>query len=94
MMEKKEYDIVKKGKWLYNSSVYKSIFIIKQNWDFFYEEGYDDDAPDLNENGEAFYVIMGAYHDIKYANRSQTCLSLEEAMKLAKDKILSNIEWS
>lgn len=79
--------IVKSGYWYYDNEVKKNIQICKQNWDFYFEEEYDDGTPDLNEEGEAFYVIYDDYEDIRYANRSRTCLSLNEAIKLAESTI-------
>lgn len=88
----KKTEIVKKGFWLYDNEIKKPIEIIKQNWVFYYEDGYDDELPDVNENGEAFYVLFDEYSDIRYANRSQTCFSLIEAVELAESKV-RNIVW-
>lgn len=88
----KRTKIVKKGFWLYNNEIKKTIEIIQQNWDFYYEKEYDDELPDVNKDGEAFYVLFDEYSDIRYANRSQTRLSLIEAVELAESKV-GNIEW-
>lgn len=89
---KKKVEIIKKGYWLYNNDVRKPIEICKQNWDFYYEEGYENEPPDLNELGEAYYVLFDDYTDIRYANRSHTCLSLNEAVELAENKA-DRITW-
>ena len=83
--------ILRKGYWTYNGKEIE-LCILKQNWDYFYEEGYEE-SPDLNENGYAFYVIFGNFKDLKNANRSSTCLSIEEAITLAETKISSSIHW-
>lgn len=85
-------EIIKKGHWLYNNEIPISIEIVKQNWDFYYEEGYENEPPDLNELGEAYYVIFDDYTDIRYATRSHTCLSLNEAIEYAESKIES-VTW-
>lgn len=87
----RKYEIEKKGTWLYNSQTAK-VSIVKQNWDSFFEEGYDD-TPELNESGEAYYVIWGEFQDIIYANRSRTCLSLDEALTLASGSLDQPISW-
>ena len=71
----------------------KLVSILKQNWDFFYEKGYDDGEPDLDKNGYAYYVLYGEYDNLLSANRSQTCVSIEEAMKLAEHTLNIKIEW-
>ena len=91
---KHKHESILKGKWFYPSQVEKPIEIIKQNWDFFYEEGYDDDDPDLNDDGEVYYILFGEYDDIRYANRSHSCLSLGEAINLVKEKTGNNITWN
>jgi len=79
---------------LYDGQVEKPILIIKQNWDNYYEQGYDSDPPDLNEAGEAYYLVydgpdeQGSYHP-----RSKTCLSLQEALRLAEETIVGDIRW-
>ena len=87
------FKILKKGVWVYDKQQELPVYIIKQDWDFYYESGYDDDPPDLNHEGEAFYVIYGEISDPKSCNRSATCLSLKEALLLASSKINSKINW-
>ena len=87
-----KYRIEKIGLWKTESGS-NTVYILKQNWDFYFEEGYDD-APDLNEAGEAFYVIWGDFQDVLYANRSKTCLSMPEAIKLAEDMYPGKVIWN
>lgn len=86
-------EIVKTGLAFSDALGYVSVKILKQNWDFYYDEGYDDEAPDLNEQGIAYYVIYGAYDDISYANRSRTCLSESEAIQFAEQSLHTKINW-
>ena len=86
--------VLKSGTWLYDSQVEKTILIIRQNWDYYYEEGYDSDLPDLNEAGEAYYLVYdGPDESGNYHPNSKTCLSLEEALRLAEETIVSEIRW-
>lgn len=89
----KKFEIVKKGYWLYDNDIKKPISILKQNWDFYYEEGYENEPPDLNSDGEAYYVIFDNFSDLRYANRSQTCFSEKEAIALAENKVTGKISW-
>lgn len=91
-MEDKFEKIIKQGSWKYNGEK-KDIYIIIQNWDYFYEEGYDEEPLDLNEEGLAYYVIFGGFDELKNSNRSSTCLSINEAITLAEAKISSTICW-
>lgn len=97
-----ESKIIQVGTWLYDGTVEKSVRIIRQNWDYFYEEGYDDDPPDLNADGHAFYAVYGApvppepgnpYLGEGYTSRSRTCLSREEAIELAEASVVGPISW-
>ena len=86
--------IIKSGTWLYDGQVEKTISIIRQNWDYYYEEGYDSDPPDLNEAGQAYYLVYdGPDEKGEYHPNSKTCLSLEEALRLAAETIVSDIRW-
>ena len=90
------------GTWLYDGAIEKSVRILQQNWDYYFEEGYDDDPPDLNPDGYAFYAVYGPQlppepanprQEARYALRSRTCLSLEEAIKIAEESVEGPIAW-
>lgn len=85
--------IIKEGYWIYNERVVP-VYIIIQNWDFFYEEGYDEEPPDLNKEGIAYYIIFDKFETFKNANRSETCLSEKEVISLAEMKVSSKIYWN
>jgi hypothetical protein len=97
-----EAKIIKVGTWLYDGKVENSVRILQQNWDSYYEEGYSDGPPDLNAEGHAFYVVYGAPLSAEpgslratdhYGSRSRTCLSLEEAVKLAETTLVGPVSW-
>ena len=90
-MEKKVEPIMV-GFWLYDGHVKMPVNIIKQNWDYYFEDGYNDGKPDLNENGFAFYVVGEKDIDNSYSFRSQTFLSKEDAIEYANIN-MTKINW-
>jgi hypothetical protein len=68
------------------------VWIIRQDWDFYYEEFYAD-GPDLNEQGWAYYALYGIESDVdRHTSRSQTCLSESEAVERA-ESAFDYVEW-
>ena len=94
--------VVRVGTWLYDASVEKAVRIIRQNWDYYYEEGYSIDPPDLNADGYAFYAVYGApwlpepgspSRPTDYFSRSRTCRSLDGFVEVAETTIAGPITW-
>jgi hypothetical protein len=86
--------VLKKGIWLYDNAVSKKVTIIKQNWDYYYEDGYTEGIPHLNADGFTFYVVFDEpLVDGSYVFRSETLYSLNEAIKYAESKINGPIYW-
>jgi hypothetical protein len=84
--------VVKQGTWLYDGTVPMPVWIIVQNWDFFYEEGFDEDPPDLNADGEVYYpVFRTGYYG--YEPGSHSCMSLDDAVEVAEKIIQGGIAW-
>lgn len=101
-MTQREVTVVRHGTWLYDGQVERPVRILRQNWDYYYEEAYDLDPPDLNDEGHAYYVVYGApqppapddpRRHAKWVSRSRTCLTLEEAIELAERAVGSGIDW-
>ena len=68
--------------------------IIKQNWDYYYEEGYSDGEPHLNSDGFAFYVVFdNQLEDGSYNSRSETLYTIQEALEYAELKTKNTIKW-
>ena len=97
-----EVTVVKIGTWLYDGQVEKPVRVLRQTWDYYYEDGYSDGAPDLNDEGHAFYAVYGEPwtpepgredQEPRWFSRSRTCLSLEEAVAVAEQAIGSEIAW-
>jgi hypothetical protein len=86
--------IVKKGNWKYANTVLKPVVIIKQNWDYYFEDGYTEGEPHLNSGGFAFYVVFDEpLEDGSYMSRSETLYSLNEAVKFAENQV-GEITWT
>ncbi len=101
-MGRREVIVVKTGTWLYEGQVEKPVRILRQTWDYYHEDGYDDEPPDLNDEGFAFYAVYGESRrpepgredrELDWFSRSRTCLSLEEAVAVAEKAIGSAITW-
>ena len=71
-------DIVKSGTWQYDGCVLHEVWIVKQNFDFYYDEGFEDSPEDLNKNGEVFQVVVAK--DGKVLSVGLAFHSIEEAV--------------
>lgn len=49
---------MKSGTWQYDECVSHEVWIVKQNFDFYFDEGFEDAPEDLNEDGEVFQVVV------------------------------------
>lgn len=99
---KLEARIVEVGTWVYGGAVEKSVRVVQQNWDYYYEEGFSEGMPHLSPEGYAFYIVYGPplppetgseYCFEGYLSRSRTCLSREDAIRLAEKTIDGPITW-
>jgi hypothetical protein len=84
-------EIVLSGVWLYNNSVPTDVWIVKQNFEYWYEAGFSDTAEELNEDGEAFQVVFarGERRIIGPARLSQ-----EAAVSAAEERVQTKIDWT
>ena len=89
-MTQTKVETTKVGTWLYDETIPMPVLILAQNWDFYHEDAYDAEPPDLNAEGRAFYVVYGEPSASGY--RSRTCLSLAEAVALAEETV-GPIAW-
>lgn len=101
-MSRREAEVVKTGTWLYDGRIEKPVRILRQTWDHFRDEGYDDDPHDLNDEGYAYYAVYSAPEPPEpgqvcaapqWATRSLTCLSLEAAVAEAERAVPPPIAW-
>jgi hypothetical protein len=81
--------IVKSGTWAYDGTSLHEVWIVRQNFDFYDDEGYQDTScvsPD-----ETVFQVLYAY-DGEKQSVSRVCRSLEEAITLAEETC-SKITW-
>ncbi len=84
-------EIVKSGTWLYDNAIPHEVWIVKQNFEYHYEEGYEDGPEQLNADGEAYQVVYS--RDGRVSALGPARLSLEEAIAAA-EAITSTITWT
>jgi len=79
-------EIVKSGTWLYDNQVPHEVWIVRQNFDYYYEEGYEDAPEKLNTDGEVFHVVIGTT-DGWTRGVEPAKMSLDEAIIHAESKL-------
>jgi hypothetical protein len=91
MAKRKLYaEIVKSGTWLYDGLVSSEVWIVKQNFEYHYEEGYAEEPEKLNEDGECFGVVI-ARNGTKIGRGSEE-MSLVEAIASA-ERAIPGLTW-
>jgi hypothetical protein len=85
-------EIVKSGTWLYDHHVPHGVWIVRQNFDFHWDEGFEDKPERLNPDGEVFQVLITDEARIRTVV-FPACLTLEEAVALAEKTIQLRITW-
>jgi hypothetical protein len=82
-------EIVRSGTWLYDDTVRKHVLIVKQNFEPYYEEGYEDGPEKLNHEG---FVFVVQWRKVIDEVDGTPYMSLEEAIQGAH-AIVKKIEW-
>jgi hypothetical protein len=85
-------EIVQSGTWLYADEVPTEVWIVKQNFEFHYEEDYSDGPEELNSDGETFQVVIARARRVISIGPAR--LSLSEAISAAETVISSKINWT
>jgi len=89
MAEKALYaEIVKSGTWLYDNQVPHEIWIVRQNFDFYYEEGYEDSPEELDEDGEVFHEVFAHNGTVRSVVLAK--MSLAEAISDAESRLANH----
>jgi hypothetical protein len=83
--------IVKSGTWLYDGSVPHEVWIVKQDFDYYDDGGYEDEPESLNSDGEVFQTVIA--RDGKVTSVLPATYSLEDAITRARHTIPQDIEW-
>jgi hypothetical protein len=89
-MKEEKAQIVKSGTWSYDGKVMYEVWIVKQNFEYWYEEDYDE-TEQLNENGEKFAVLYAL--DGKHVAGDSEFFTLEEAVAAAERAVPQGIRW-
>jgi hypothetical protein len=93
MMPERELqaEIVKSGTWLYDGSVPSEVWIVKQNFEYHYDEEYSDEPEALNKDGENFSVVIA--RDGRKIGRGPEKLSFTDAV-VAAEELIPGIIWT
>jgi hypothetical protein len=84
-------EIVKSGTWLYDNLIVTEVWIVKQNFEYHYEEDYADGPEALNSEGEVFQVVIAREgHPISIG---PAAFSLEAAVTEAETVVSALITW-
>ena len=83
-------EIVKSGVWLYDDSIEYQVWIVRQNFEYYFEEAYDD-SERLNSDGEVFAVLHAK--NGRAISAPKECFSLEEAVAAAETALPQGIRW-
>ena len=75
--------IVQSGTWLYDGISPHEVWIVKQNFDYYDDEGYQD-TPCVSPDEEVFQVLYA--YEGHHQSVSLMCRSFKEAVALAEKK--------
>jgi hypothetical protein len=93
-------EMVREGRWLYDGSVYRPVFVVRLDHDFWYEIGRADDRLEpgeqqkLNDEGFQYYVCFRS-HPTQHPGwvDSQGFDTAEAASRWAEQQVPDGIEW-
>jgi len=83
-------EIVKSGTWLYGGTAEYEVWIVKQNFEYNYEEEFDA-AERLNSDGEVFAVIYARNGAV--VGQGPESMNLQDAVAAAESAISQGITW-
>jgi hypothetical protein len=91
-MSNQEVKVLRSGRWT-SGEGHGFLWIIRQNWDHYYEDFYDE-GPDLNSEGWAYYALYGTGPTVDFLGaRSQTFLSEADAIAEA-EQAFERVTWT
>ena len=91
--------VVLTGKWLYGGASEKPVYVIEQNYDYWFEMEKSDgqleanQKPELSDDGLIYYVRFLPLGKKPWSIDSAGCKTLEEAKAFAVGKTNGAIEW-
>ncbi|WP_338773942.1 hypothetical protein V7968_20500 [Nocardia vulneris] len=93
-------EIVATGLWLYGGDTVMPVFVVRMDYDFWYEMGREegtleeDEEPLLDSAGHAYYVSFKALRDgASFWPDSGPHRSVEEAQNAAESRVPSPVVW-
>ncbi|MFI1920090.1 hypothetical protein [Nocardia sp. NPDC020380] len=93
-------EIVATGSWLYDDTVPMPVFVVRLDYDFWYEIAREDgtleadEEPFLDSTGHAYYVSFRAFRDdASFWPDSVAHRSVDEARITAESKVPTPITW-
>jgi hypothetical protein len=94
MMSERELhaEIVKSGTWLYDEQVPSEVWIVKQDFEYHYEEDFSDGPEQLNSEGEAYQVVIARNGEMIGLGPAR--LSLADAVSAAEEVITTGVVWT
>jgi len=81
--------IVKSGTWFYDGKVPHEVWIVRQNFDYYHDPGYQDE-PCLSDDNRTFQVLYA--HEGHVISVSVAHKSLDDAISCAEEKC-STVTW-
>lgn len=91
--------IVATGSWLYAETSEKPVYVIQQNYDYWFEMEKADgelepgEKSELNEDGQIYYVCFTPLGNKPWGVAYRGCKSINEAKALASEKVKGPIKW-
>jgi hypothetical protein len=91
--------IVATGSWLYAGTSKKTVYVIQQNYDYWFEMDKADgelelgEKPELNADGQIYYVCFTPLGNKPWSVAYRGCKSLDEAKAFASEKANGPIQW-
>ena len=78
-------EIVKSGTWLYDNQVPHEVWIVRQNFDYYYDEGFEDGPEQLNDEGELFQIVFAFQGMVRSVVPAK--MSLDEAVSDSEKRL-------
>lgn len=85
-------EVVRSGVWLYGDLVTNEVWIVKQNFNWYYDVGFEDEPEQFNADGEVFQVVFA--RDSRVTTVSLSRLSLDAAVEYAEKLIPQGVKWT
>lgn len=85
-------EVVQSEVWLYDGTIQNEVWIVKQNFDWYYDEGFEDEPEALNSDGEVFQVVFA--RDSRVTSVSLAKQTLSDAVAHARELIPQGIRWT